>query len=437
MSRASKRTRVTCIASAVSVLLLTAACGGSTGTSAAAAGGVASSPTGTPAGNQVENGVTDYLAYVGGTAGASDQSKQPIALGWVNVEGTANGAPEATAGAQAAVDYVNSQLGGIDGRPLKLEVCKIAAAEEEGQRCGQQMANDSSVMGVGFGNVFVGDQSFNSVLAGRKPVVVGVATGPSVPGAANTSILFGDLSHVLGPFGTYGRDVVKAKSVAIIHTNTPPDKVAAEAAAKALAAVGVKVKSVGFDPQATDLLGPVTAAGGQTADLVVALSAGQGCVGIAKALQQLGSTKPVASTPVCLSPDVAEGLGGDLPKWNYGIAQTLPTDAHAPDVAAYQKASSAAGLSKENQGKVWAAVSWSEILAFAKAMNAVGSENLSPESLSAQLKKFEGPVVMGAPTVSCGKYTDAPAVCNDQDRFYRYEGKGSFVPITGWLRPPA
>ena len=31
---------------------------------------------------------------------------------------------------------------------------------------------------------------------------------------------------------------------------------------------------------------------------------------------------------------------------------------------------------------------------------------------------------MGAAEVRCGKYKDAPAVCNDQARFYQYTGQG-------------
>ncbi|MEU1517526.1 ABC transporter substrate-binding protein [Streptomyces sp. NPDC005811] len=426
------------LAPVVGAVLLTSACAGASDNGNSASSG-ASNPvaTGAAKGDAVEKGVTDYLTYVGGKAGAADKSASPVTIGWVNVEGTANGAPEATKGAQAAVDYVNKELGGIGGHPLALQVCKIASAEEEGQRCGQEMLNDSAVSAVAFGNVFVGDQSFNSVLKGKKPVLVSVATGPSVPTAKDTSIIFGDLSHVWGPWGSYGRDVLHAKTAAILHTNTPPDKIAAEAARKAMESAGIKVKSVGFDAQATDLLGPVTAAGGQTADMIVPISAGQGCVGIAKALKQLGSTKPVVSTPVCLSPDVAQGLGGDLPAWTYGVAQTLPADSTAPDVQAYVKASSGAGLDKADQTKVWAATSWSTVLAYAKVMNEVGADKITPATVSAQLAKFQGPVVMGAPKVECGKYSDSPAVCNDQARFYQYKGKGVFTSLTGWLRPPA
>jgi branched-chain amino acid transport system substrate-binding protein len=417
-------------------ILLVAACGATGGEAAAGGPAAPAAASGPPQGAAIEGGVSDYAAYTGGSARAADQSKSPITIGWVNVEGTANGAPEATKAAQAAVAHVNSKLGGIGGHPLALKVCQIASAEEEGQRCGQQFVNDASVSAVAFGNVFVGDQSFNSVLAGGKPVLVGVATGPSVSTAKNTYIIFGDLSHVFGPWGSYARDVLKAKTAALLHTNTATDKIAAAAVRKGLEDAGVTVKAVGFDPQATDLLGPVTASGAQSADMIVPITAGRGCVGVAKALKQLTVTRPVVSTPICLTPDVAQGLGGDLPQWTYGVAQTLAADTDAADIKAYLEASGPAGLGDADQGKVWAGVSWSLVLAYAKLMNAIGPTKVNPQTVGQALTDFKGPVVMGAPQVSCGKYTDAPAVCNDQARFYNYEGKGRFVPLTGWLRPP-
>ena len=42
---------------------------------------------------------------------------------------------------------------------------------------------------------------------------------------------------------------------------------------------------VGFAPNATDLAGPLTAAGAQNADMIVPQSNAAGCVNIAKALE--------------------------------------------------------------------------------------------------------------------------------------------------------
>jgi len=424
---------------AVPALALSAVVGCSSTTGTPATSGVPAAPAAAAASIAAPAGpsVTDYLSYVGGKAGAADQSKSPIGIGWINVEGGPGGSPEATLGAQAAVRYVNEKLGGIGGHPLKLQVCTVTSAEEEGQKCGQQLLNDSSVAAVAVGNLFVGDRSFTSVIAGQKPILVGVATGPSLSTAKNTFALFGDLPHVFGPWGTYARDTLKAKTAAVIHTNTQGDKVAATAVVGALKAAGMTVKAVGFDPQATDLLGPATAAGAQTADVIVPLSIGAGCVGIAKALKQLGVRKPVVSTPICLTPDVAQGLGGDLPAWTYGIAQTLPTDATAADSKAFLTASAPAGLDAGTASKVFAPVAWTTILTYAKMFNSIGADKVTPATVAPALMAFHGPVAMGAPEVNCGKYADAPAVCNDQARFYQYQGKGQFQPLTGWLRPVA
>ena len=69
-------------------------------------------------------------------------------------------------------------------------------------------------------------------------------------------------------------------------------------------------------------------------------------------------------------------------------------------------------------------------------MNAVGADKLSSQSIAEQAKSFKGPLAFGPPELQCGKYPDAPAICNDQEKFFEYEGKGVFKPASGWLGPP-
>ena len=35
-----------------------------------------------------------------------------------------------------------------------------------------------------------------------------------------------------------------------------------------------------------------------------------------------------------------------------------------------------------------------------------------------------------------GRYSSAPAVCNDRTQFFLYKGKHVFVKAAGWLQPP-
>jgi branched-chain amino acid transport system substrate-binding protein len=432
------RRGLTAVAAATALVL--AACGGGGGTTSSGGGGQSSTSSGAQPGSQANSeAITDYAAYTGSKPGKADASQSPVAIGWVNTQdGPVSSIPEATQGAQAAVKYLNDALGGVGGHPVQLRSCFTKQAEEEGQKCGQQLASDSSVSIIGFGAVSIGNQSIESVLNGAKPVVSGVSAAPSDSTAKNTYILYGDQTHVLTPWGTYGRDVLHAKTAAIFYPNQAGAQSGAAVTKKGIQDAGINVKSVGYSPDATDLLGPVTASGAQSADMIVPFTDSPGCVNAAKAMKQIGLAKAsaIVADPLCLDPTVAKGLGGDLPKWTYGIAQTLPTDTTAADQKAYVNTSSQYGLNKASTANPYAALGWAQILTIAKFMNAVGPDKITPESMAAQVKAFKGPLIMGAPSIQCGKYPEAPAVCNDQTKFYTYEGKGVFKQVSGWLKPP-
>ncbi|HMS89869.1 MAG TPA: ABC transporter substrate-binding protein, partial [Acidimicrobiales bacterium] len=66
-------------------------------------------------------------------------SGSPIKLGMVNQENTAAGSfPELSQAVQAAIEFVNTELGGVDGRPLELEVCNTNFSTEGSTACAQQ-----------------------------------------------------------------------------------------------------------------------------------------------------------------------------------------------------------------------------------------------------------------------------------------------------------
>ena len=381
-------------------------------------------------------GVTDYVKYVGGKAGAADDSLKPITIGFVNQQGGANDVgPGATEGAKLAAQYVNKYAGGIDGHPVRLHTCFISTAEEQGQQCGQKMANDKEVDVVGVGAVAIGAQPLNASIGGEKPMVWGVSVNQVDTKNKNGYILFGDSFHILAPWGTFGRDVLKAKSAAVVYPQVPGIIEGANAMVKGLQAAGITVKRVGYEPNATDLVGPLAAAGAQSADMIVPQSDAKGCINLAKALEQSGVDAPVVSNPLCLNPLVAKGLGGDVPKWYYGIASSLTADPSDPAAKAMVDAMTKLGKA-DLAPDPWVPTTMATVLTIVKFMNAVGADKLSSEAIAEQARAFKGPLAFGAPALDCEKYSDAPAVCNDQTKFFKYEGKGKFERASGFVRPP-
>jgi branched-chain amino acid transport system substrate-binding protein len=300
------------------------------------------------------------------------------------------------------------------------------------------MAANKSVSVVDMGGVAIGVQSFYSTIGTSKPVIDGVAVTPIDAVRPNAVILFGDATHVLGPFGTYARDVLHAKTAALVYPNIAGITQGAAAIAAGLKAVGVTVKSVGYSESQTDLIGPLTSAGAQTADMVIPYSDSSGCVNLAKGLKELGITdaKKIVSAPLCLNGQVAAGLGGDFPIWTYAIASSLFGDPTDPGMPAYMKAASTYSTPADAPDP-WNIVAFAQMLTTVRFLNEVGYARITPQAVLARAKAFTGPVALGAPALRCGKYASAPAVCNDRTQFFLYKGKHDFVKVAGWLQPPS
>ncbi len=411
-----------------------------TSTSAAATSSAAgTTSTSAGAGGAGAQAVTNYLSYVHGKAGKADASLPPVTIGWINQQGGQQAiGPLATAGAQMAVKYINAELGGVDGHPVVLKTCFITSAEEEGKTCAQQLLADKSVQVIDEGAVAIGIQSFYSTIAGAKPVIVGVAVTPVDSVQKNAVIMFGDVTHVLGPFGTYAKQVLHAKTAALIYPNIAGITDGAAAIDASLKAAGVSVKKVAYDESSTDLIGPLTSAGATSADMVIPYSDSSGCVNLAKGLKQLGITdaKKIVSAPLCLNGQVAAGLGGDFPIWTYAIASSLFGDPTDPGMPPYMKVA-AKYSTPANAPDPWNIVSFAQLLTTVRYLNELGYGKATPAGILAKAKAFTGPVALGAPSLACGKYPSAPAVCNDRAQFFEYHGKHAFVKVAPWLQPPS
>src|ERR1700761_996372 len=428
-------------AALAAVALAAAGCSSSSSSSSsAAASSSASAPAAgsTPvSGSTTDTGVTNYLSYVGGKAGAANNSLTPVTIGYMNEQGDANppGA-DATSGAQLAVNYINTQLGGVDGHPLKLDTC-FTTTEAQGGTCADQFLADKSLPLVATGGVAVGAQTFFNTIDGKIPVIDGVAVTPFDATQKNVVILFGDSTHVLGPIGTYASQVLHAKTASVIYPETAGITPGALAIEAGLKAAGVSVTMAPYPVSDTNLTSVLVAAHASTADMVVPYADATDCVNLAKALQQQGITdaKKIVSAPLCLSGTVQQGLG-DFPKWTYSIASSLFGDTTDPGMPAYE-AVTAKYTTPADAPDPWEIVNFGEILTVDKILNQIGYTHITQSAVLAAAKAFKGPQALGAPSLDCGQFSAAPAVCNDQAQFFEYNGKNSWTKVAGWTKPPA
>jgi branched-chain amino acid transport system substrate-binding protein len=404
----------------------------------AIAASATTSKTDKSASPSASHAVTNYLTYVHGKRGKANPKLPKVYVGWVNQQGgqiVIGGL--ATAGAQLAVKYINEQLGGVGGRQVVLVQCFIKSAEEEGTTCGQKLLNDKRISVVAEGAVATGAQSLHATIGAAKPIVTGVAITP-VNGASKTGVvLFGDGPHILLPFGNYAKNVLHAKTAAVIYPNAPGIAESGEVIAKGLADAGIATKKIGYPQGQTDLTAPLTAVGATTADFIAPYGSAADCANQAKSLTQLGITdsSKIMTAPLCLNQQVIDALG-DWSKWTYAIASSLYGDATDKGMPAYNAVIKRYKAEK-NAPDPWHIVAFSELLTTVRFLNEARATKagITPKTVLVRAKAFRGPLALGAPKLQCGKYKDAPAICNDMFQAFTYQGKFAWKRASDWIGP--
>ena len=197
----------------------------------------------------------------------------------------------------------------------------------------------------------------------------------------------------------------------------------------------MKVTMIGVPPLATDLIGPATQA--SSADMIVA----------APRLHRLRAVRAGDRPDPLLEAGALDAAlhvhpagayaGGDLPKWTYGIAQTL-VNLPGPQSKLYLKKGLQYGATVHDMLWVFAEVAWEELLATVKIMNTIPYNKISPATISAGFKNFTRPARAGGRRRSPAARSPPgePAVCGNQTQFYNYLGKGKWKAASGWLKPP-
>jgi branched-chain amino acid transport system substrate-binding protein len=318
--------------------------------------------------------------------------------------------------------------------------CYIANAEEEGQQCGQQFANDDEIVAVITGPTIVGTESFYAALGGSKPVIAGVSVNPADTTQPNAAVLYGGAMYILAPYATFAQDVLGTTSSALVYPEGAGQEDGARGQASAFETAGIPINVQSYPVTTPDLSGPLLAADAPNVDLVMPVIVVTECVKFANAQRQLGiPDDKVLASPVCINPGVIEELG-DFPQWYYAVASSLSIDPTDPSVPPYTDILTAQGKD-DLIGDPWVLVGFGQAMTLGKWMNALG-DNITPEGITEQMKAFEGPMILGSPVLECGKYPDAPGVCNDYTQFYKYNGggewehAGDFVPPPeGWVPP--
>lgn len=165
----------------------------------------------------------------GGDDGGESLSGEPIKIGFQNPEGDPAGSfPEYSAAALAASDYINTELGGLNGREIELVVCTMAITPDDSQRCANELAADGVEVVISslnfFGNHFPIYAGSNIPVVVGTPITVGDFTTPNVFSVGAGGGCFG-VHTGLVQFATQivpELEGIEINKVAVPWADTPP-----------------------------------------------------------------------------------------------------------------------------------------------------------------------------------------------------------------------
>lgn len=359
----------------------------------------------------------------------------PIVLGMINQENAPIGSfPELREGAQAAVRYVNRDLRGVGGRPLRLEVCTTAGTPESSQACANRLLAKQPLAVLG--GIDLGAAASLPILAGAGiPYVGGAPTlAEELTSPASYMLTGGTAADLLAEV-SYITDTLQARKVAILHVDLPGVLDAAVSAARLiLRAKGVRdVTVVSEKADAADFAPAVNAAAAGKPDATIVVFPAQGCSRVMQARQALGLGGATFYPSACASAGVVDAAGGGG-EGAYFASGYLPSSSADTDVALYraklkQYAAKAATPSLLSQ------TGFSVVVDVHALLTEAGGGTVTSAGLTAALKATrDHPSFMSHPYSCDGKQVPlATAVCNPNVRILQYRG-GRFEDVVGdWV----
>ncbi len=360
----------------------------------------------------------------------------PIRIGMINQENTPLGSfPELRLGAEAAVAFINEELGGVDGRPIELVPCITSFSVEQSQACAQQLSQ-SDVVAVTGGIDITSNGSIPVLEQNQVPLIGGIPVNLE---EMTSPISFQFSGGTPGAFAAFAHHAAEsgAEKVAIAYGDYGPIKAAAlEFGVAPLRQRGIEVTEVPFPITGTDFLPVLTKADEGDPDAIFVGAADTSCAPAMRTAHDLGITARIYLVGSCAAPGIAEEVGEEAAEGRIFNVEG-PVSGKDREGDLYQQVVARYGA-PDLPAQSAATVSFRGVMNLYGLLLGVGAEDASRESLLAAARATRNvPSFDGHPYTCDGQQIPTlPALCAPQ-QVLTERRDGALVPITGWIDVPA
>lgn len=355
----------------------------------------------------------------------------PIRIGTINQDTGAAGAfPELTVADRVAVDFINTELNGVDGRLIELVTCNTNFNPDLSQACAQQMVAKQVVAVVG--GIDIWGTGIKTLEANGIPYVGGIPVSfDAVRSPVSFQFSGGTWGAVLG-MGQYAIDTLRAKRIAIIYGEFGPITDAAKLGQRVLERRGAKVTLVSVAAVNADMVQALNTAAQSNPDAVIALTADTGCKPTMLTARQIAFKAPIMYTGACAAPKIIDSVNGAAEGAIFNLEADL--DASNPDNVVYQEIARRYGAARRYEAQGAGTVSFRAMINLYAVLRRIGAGAVGPRSVLDAFRRARAvPSFFGhAYTCDGRQLAGYPALCAPQQTLGVLRG-GTIRQLTGWL----
>jgi branched-chain amino acid transport system substrate-binding protein len=369
-----------------------------------------------------------------GSSGANGGlTGQPIAIGVALPDQGANAFPTKKPGLDGGLEYVNEVLGGVNGRPLKLDICSTDTTPSMEVNCANKFVSDKDI--AVFDDYDSGFSAELPILSRGGLPIVGGEAADNQTNSSKDAFFFGppNEAFALGPLQIFHKKGWNKINLTIANTPAAVNyvKTAINPVAKKLG-MNVKVtyypeSSANFNVVASSLLSG-------SPDVTGMISAPESaCTSLLKALRSAGDDKPIlmGSCSAYVKDDAADAAN----TYSYS-AVWLPSLASAASPAikkqidAYDAAMKKSGNADTDKLGQWAVNSFSGLVNIRYALSQVKGDITSSSFAQALAGVKDYQSFMGAMATCDHNQWPGTASCNHSVLFVMVNKDGKYVSVS-------
>lgn len=424
--RSRRRRREAALAAVAIGASLLSACGSSKSASSGASGA-----TTTAGGSATSAG--SATAAGAATTGAKVATGTPVLVGVAEPDQGANSlGPEMGPGLQGGLYYVNNVLGGINGHPIRTETCNSDTTPSVEVNCANKFVADGVV--AVFDDYDSGFAAEHPILQRASIPIFGVEAADNQDNDSNYDYFFGppEEAFAVGPLQVFHQQGFNRITLTI--ANTPSSVQYVDEAINPVAKkLGMDVKVTYYDAKAADfnvIASSILSGNPQLTGIIAGPESD--CTSLLKAIRNNGFSGPVlmgsCSAYVKADPSGATDTYSYSAGWLPSLSSAAPSVVQ-DQIKAYDEAMAHVGHSDTAALGQWAVNSFSGLVDFRDAMQAVTGQITSAAVASALPKVSNYQSFMGPVETCTHQEWPGTASCNKDLLLVKVNSSGAYQSV--------